>query len=125
MSEIVYPEESYAITGACFNVYKEMGCGFLERVYQECLAIEFETQGIPFAAECELELFYRGRTLKKKYTPDFICYDKIIVEVKATSSLTDGDRAQTLNYLHATHFRLGILVNFGHHPGLQHERIVL
>jgi len=122
---VIYPEESYAIIGACFNVYNEKGCGFVEPVYQECMEIELEFQGIPFDAHREIRLEYRGRTLKQKYIPDFICHDKIIVELKAVSQLTDEHRAQVFNYLRATGMKLGILVNFGRYPELQYERIVL
>jgi GxxExxY protein len=125
MNKIVYEKESYAIIGACFNVYKAMGCGFLEPVYQECLDIEFEFQGIPFLSQQELKLKYRERELKQRYKPDFVCYDKIIVELKAVSKVTDEHRAQVLNYLYATGLKLGLLVNFGHYPKLEYERIVL
>ncbi|MDX1930098.1 MAG: GxxExxY protein [Pirellulaceae bacterium] len=125
MVEILYKDESYQIMGACFEVYKNRGSGFLEPVYQECLEIELELLGIPVKAKEELRLSYKGRVLKSKYIPDFICYDKIIIEVKAVKSLTDEHRAQVHNYLKATGFRLGLLVNFGHHPKLEYERIVL
>ncbi len=123
--ELIYAEDSYAIIGACFNVYNEKGCGFLEQVYQECLAIEFEYQKIPYVAQPKLTLSYRGRTLAHSYNPDFVCYDKIIVEIKAVSSLPDEHRAQVLNYLNATEFKLGLLVNFGSYPKMEYERIVL
>jgi len=123
MTEIVYKKESYAIIGACFEVYNEKGCGFLEPVYQECLAIEFQYQRIPAIAKPSLVLSYRGRILKQTYEPDYVCFEKIIVELKALSALADEHRAQLLNYLHATGFELGLLVNFGHYPGLQHGRI--
>jgi len=123
MTEIIYKKESYAIIGACFEIYNEKGCGFLEPVYQECLAIEFEYQRIPAIAKPSLVLSYRGRILKQTYEPDYVCFEKIIVELKAVSALADEHRAQRLNYLHATGFELGILVNFGHCPGLEHERI--
>ena len=122
---IVYKAESYAIIGACFEVYKEKGNGFLEPVYQECLDIEFGLQGIPYIARPTLDLAYKGRPLTKSYIPDFVCYDKIIVEIKAVRELADEHRAQVLNYLNATGYRLGLLVNFGHHPKLEHERLVL
>jgi GxxExxY protein len=102
-----------------------MGCGFLEPVYQECLEIEFEYQRIPFQAQQELKLSYRDRELEQKYKPDFVCYDKIIVELKAVSKLADEHRAQVLNYLSATGFKLGLLVNFGHYPKLEYERLIL
>jgi GxxExxY protein len=123
MTEIIYKNESYAIIGACFEVYNDKGCGFLEPVYQECLGIEFEHQRIPAFAKPSLTLSYRGRILKQTYEPDYVCFEKIIVELKAVSSLTDEHRAQLLNYLHATGFELGLLVNFGHYPGLEYERI--
>jgi GxxExxY protein len=123
MKDIVFKDESYAIIGACFEVYNGKGCGFLEPVYQECLQIEFEHQRIPAIAKPALTLSYRGRTLLQTYQADFVCYGKIIVELKATSALVDEHRAQLLNYLHATGFQLGLLVNFGHYPRLEHERI--
>ena len=125
MTEIIYKEESYKIIGACFEVYNEKGCGFLESVYQECLEIEFEHQNIPFGSQAELELWYRDRKLKQTYKVDFVCHGKIIVEIKAVSQLVDEHRAQLLNYLNATGFHLGLLVNFGHHPQLEYERIAL
>lgn len=125
MSKIIFPEESYAIMGACFNVYNAMGCGFLEPVYQECLEIEFEFQHIPFEPQKRLQLKYRGQTLKRTFKPDFICHDKIVIELKAVSKLVDEHRAQVLNYLNATGMKLGILINFGHYPKLEYDRIVL
>ena len=109
--------------GACFEVYNEKGCGFLESVYHECLAIEFEHQQIPAISKPALTLSHRDRTLVQRYSPDFICYQKIIVELKTVSRLIDEHRAQLLNYLHATGFELGLLVNFGHYPKLEYERI--
>src|SRR6266496_909628 len=123
MPEIIYKEQSYAIVGACFEVYNEKGCGFLEPVYQECLGIEFECQRIPAIAKPSLVLSYRGRVLLQTYQPGYVCLDKIILEIKAVSKLTDEHRAQLLNYLHAAGFELGLLVNFGHYPGLAYERI--
>ena len=124
-SKILYKEESYAIIGACFNVYKEKGNGFLEAVYQECLEIEFSFQEIPYETQKNLQLKYRGQVLKQTYKPDFICYNKIIVEIKALSKIVDEHRAQILNYLNGTEFKLGLLINFGHHPKLEYERFVL
>jgi GxxExxY protein len=121
---IVYPEESYAIMGACFEVYKEIGPGFLESVYQECLELEFQDRCIPYKIHILLAISFKGRLLKCKYTPDFICFDKIIIELKAVSTLIDEHRAQVHNYLRASGFKLGLLVNFSHYPGLQHQRIV-
>jgi GxxExxY protein len=123
MTEIIYKKESYAMIGACFEVYNEKGCGFLEPVYQECPAIELEYQLIPVIPKPSLTLSYRGRILTQSYAPDFVCFEKIIVELKAVSVLTDEHRAQLLNYLYATGFELGLLVNFGHYPKLEYERI--
>lgn len=125
MNELIYRDESYKIMGACFEVYKEKGCGFLEAVYQECLEMELTDQGVPFVAHLGLRLGYKGRQLKQTYTPDFICHDKIIVEIKAVSALTDEHRAQVHNYLKATGHRLGLLVDFGHYPKVESERIAL
>lgn len=125
MSEIIYREESYRIMGACFEVYKAKGSGFLEAVYQECLELEFGDQDIPFEAQPRLNLTYKERSLQQTYSSDFICYGKIIVEIKAVSSLTDEHRAQVHNYLRATGHRLGLLVNFGHFPKVESERIAL
>jgi len=120
--EIIYKEESYLIMGACFEVYRELGCGFLEAVYQECLEIEFTSQGIPFVPKAEIRLTYKDCGLNQKYFADFICMDKMIVEVKAVKELADAHRAQVHNYLKATGLRLALLVNFGHYPMLEHER---
>ena len=125
MSSIIHKLESFEIMGACFEVYKEKGSGFVESVYQECLEIELGLRNIPFKAQQELALTYKGRPLKSKFKPDFICYDKIVLEIKAVSGLTDEHRAQVQNYLRATQYRLGLLVNFGHHPLVESERIAV
>ena len=125
MSNIIHKLESFEIMGACFEVYKEKGSGFVESVYQECLEMEFGDRKIPFKAQVELTLTYKGRPLKSKFKPDFICHDKIVVELKAISALTDEHRAQVQNYLRATRMKLGLLVNFGHYPKLEYERIVV
>lgn len=125
MSSIIYKLESFEIMGACFEVYKEKGSGFVESVYQECLEMELGDRKIPFKAQVELALAYKGRPLKSKFKPDFICYDKIVVELKAVSRLTDEHRAQVQNYLRATGMKLALLVNFCHYPKLEYERIVL
>lgn len=124
-STILFKDESYKIQGAIFEVYREMGCGFLESVYQECLEHEFHTQNIPYKAQCPLALKYKSQLLNQFYIPDFICYGQIIVELKAQQDLTDDHRAQMLNYLKATGLRLGLLVNFGHYPRAIIERKVL
>jgi GxxExxY protein len=124
MTELLLKDESYRIMGACFEVYKEKGCGFVEPVYQECLEIELGLQELSFRAQQQLPLQYKGRPLKQIYIPDFICFDQIILEIKALSILCDEHRAQVHNYLKATGYRLGLLVNFGHHPQVEWERIV-
>jgi len=121
---IVFKDESYRIVGACFEVYKDKGNGFLEAVYQECLAIEFADQGLPFVERPRLRLDYKGRTLRQEYEPDFLCFGKIVVELKAAKALADEHRAQTINYLKATGMQLGLLVNFGHYPKVEYERFV-
>ncbi|MFH1006049.1 MAG: GxxExxY protein [Candidatus Latescibacterota bacterium] len=122
--EILFRDESYSIIGACFEVYREKGCGFLEAVYHECLEMELRLQGIPFESQPCLPLSYKGVPLTQTYQPDFVCYDKIILEIKAASEVTDIHRAQVHNYLKATGYRLGLLINFGHHPHLGRERII-
>jgi GxxExxY protein len=123
--KILYKEESYAIQGAIFEVYREMGCGFLEAVYQECLEREFSKRQIPFCSQNGLMLKYRGETLQQIFRPDFVCYDKVIVELKAIKDVDNDHRAQVFNYLKATGFGLGQLVNFGHYPRATVERIAL
>lgn len=122
--ELLFKDESYKILGACFEVYREKGCGFLEPVYQECLEIEFRLQGIPFEAQKSLALEYKNCPLRSTYQPDFICYGTIILELKAVTDLGDEHRAQVQNYLKATGLKLGLLVNFGHYPKVKAERIV-
>lgn len=122
---IVYKEESYKIVGAAFKVYNGLGPGFLEAVYQEALEIEFKRQGIPFEREKELKIHYAGVELKQTYKADFVCFGKIIVELKAVSELADAHRSQVYNYLHATGYKLGLLLNFGNSDELEKERIVL
>jgi GxxExxY protein len=125
MNELIHQEETYRILGACFEVYRNKGCGFLEAVFQECLEIEFRLQEIPAKAQVPMQLEYKGHPLKQHYIADFICYEKVIVELKAVSKLADEHRAQMQNYLHATGLRVGLLVNFGHFPKAEHERFVL
>jgi GxxExxY protein len=123
--EIVYREESYRVMGACFEVYREMGCGFLEPVYQECLELEFALQGLPFKSQAELMLSYKGRPLKQEYVPDFLLFDRIVLEIKAVKELANEHHAQVHNYLKATGYRLGLLVNFGSFPKVESARIVI
>ncbi len=121
--ELLFKEESYRIMGACFEVYREKGCGFLESVYQECLGIELGLQGIPFLAQKPFGLEYKSVQLHSVYQPDFVCFGRIIVELKAVKDLADENRAQVLNYLKTTRLSLGLLVNFGHYPKLKWARI--
>ena len=122
---IYYRQESFDIVGAAMHVYNTLGHGFLEAVYQEALEIELTKRGIPFESQKELRIVYEGQELKQTYKPDLICYDKIIVELKAVSSLDDSHRSQIYNYLHATGYKLGLLINFGYSDGLEYERKVL
>ena len=123
-AESIYKDESYAIIGACFAVYMDKGCGFHEPVYHECLEIELDLQGIPFLSKPPRTLQYRGRTLVQTFSSDFICYDKVILEIKAVSELIDEHRAQVLNYLSVAGCKLGLLVNFGHYPRMEYERLL-
>ena len=122
--EFPLSDETYRILGACFEVYNELGCGFLEAVYQECLAIEFGSAGIPFEQQKLLGLSYKGRTIEKSFVVDFVCFNEVLVEIKAVSRLTGEYRAQTLNYLHAGDFDIGLLINFGHFPKIEYQRLL-
>ena len=121
---IVLKEESYQVMGSCFEVYKEMGCGFLEAVYQECLELELTARGIGYQAQPTLKLSYKGRPLKQTFSPDFVCFDRVVLEIKAVKDLTDQMRAQVHNYLRVTGHQLGLLVNFAHYPQVEYDRIV-
>ena len=123
-NDILYKEECYKIIGACMEVHKELGPGFLEPVYQEALSLEFYIQGIQFEKEKDIRIVYKGKTLDKWYKADFLCFDKIIVELKAISELSNDHIAQLLNYLKATKLRVGLLVNFGS-PSLVYKRLIL
>ena len=123
--EFLYKEEAFRIRGAIFTVYRTMGAGFLEAVYQECLAIEFSRQGIAFDALKPLSLSYAGEPLRQTYVADFICYDRIIVELKTVRAIAPEHRAQVINYLRATDMKLGLLVNFGATPRVEIERFAL
>lgn len=125
MGDIIYKQESYIINGAIFEVYKELGHGFLEAVYQECLCKEFSRQKIPFTAQPELTIWYKDEPILHTYKPDFVCFEKIIIELKSVSELIPIHRAQVLNYLKITRMKLGLLVNFGSYPKVHIERIAL
>ena len=123
MSGDVRDPRTYAIIGAAMGVHRELDCGFLEAVYQEALAVEFEARGVPFEREVNLPFSYKGETLNTAYRADFICFDSVIVEVKAISKLGGTEQAQLINYLKATGHEVGLLLNFGA-QSLQHQRLV-
>ncbi|MCK9554325.1 GxxExxY protein [bacterium] len=123
-SEFIYKDEAYKILGACFDVYNEIGNGFLEAVYQECLKIEFHNFNIPFIEKPLLTIEYKGDKLNQKYEPDFICFNEIIVEIKAVKAIAEEHKAQIHNYLKATGNRLGFLINFGSYPKIEYQRII-
>jgi GxxExxY protein len=124
MSEFIYQEESYAIMGACFEVYKDKGCGFHEPVYHESLGIEMRLRNLPAISKPKLQLEYKGQRLETGFEPDYVCYGRIILELKTVAKLLDAHRAQVMNYLKSANMRLGLLVNFSHHPNLEWERII-
>jgi GxxExxY protein len=124
VKSLLYKEEVFAIQGAIFEVYRVIGCGFIEAVYQESLVKEFILRQIPFSAQTELTIFYKGEKLNQTFRPDFICYQKIIVELKAVKETGNEHRAQVMNYLKAADLRLGLLVNFGHFPKATVERVI-
>ena len=123
-NDLIYKDESYQIIGACLDVHNALGQGFLEAVYQEALAIEFTLRNIPFVRESRIQIDYKGHTLQKEYIADFICFDSIVIEVKALSQFKPEHTAQTLNYLKATECQLGLLVNFGE-ASFKQRRVVL
>ncbi|MEM1221608.1 MAG: GxxExxY protein [Verrucomicrobiota bacterium] len=123
VTDLILKDECFAIIGSCMRVHTEKGNGFLESVYQECLEIDFELEQIEFIAQAPLKLEYRGRELKQRYRPDFFLYNQIVLEIKAAKKLTDEYRSQVLNYLTATGYSLGLLVNFGAYGRLEWERI--
>ena len=124
MSKIIYEQKSYKIIGACIEVHKELGSGFLEGVYQEALEMEFENLGIPFEREKELLIYYKNRKLQKRYKSDFICYNQILIELKALNQLTSEHESQIINYLKVTNLKIGFLFNFGE-KSLKYKRFVL
>lgn len=123
MTEIIYKEESYKIIGTCMKVHAELGAGFLEAVYQEALEKEMIRLKIPFVREKKLKLYYNNEELKKYYKADFLCYDEIILEIKALDYVYAKANDQLRNYLKATNLRLGVLINFGQ-PSLSYKRIL-
>lgn len=125
MAELLYKDEVYAIAGAMFEVYKTLGTGYLEPVYQEALAVEFTSRGIPFEREYRLSIYYKDVKLEKWYAPDFVCFVQIILELKVLRKLGQIEVAQLLNYLKITKMWLGILANFGSTPRLEWNRYVV
>jgi GxxExxY protein len=123
--ELLLKEEVYSVIGAAIEVHKEMGPGFLEPVYQECLEFELAKRRVPFRPQADVKIRYKEHPLKKKYTADFIVNDKMIVEIKAENSLTPKDQSQLINYLKATRLKVGLLINFGSHGKLEWKRMVL
>jgi GxxExxY protein len=122
-NKILYKEESFAIIGACMKVHRSLGAGFLEAVYEEALEKEFQIQKIPFKRQVKLDLFYNNQKLKKQYRADFVCYDTIIIEIKAVSQIPVTFYAQLRNYLKCTNMELGMLINFGM-PSLTYKRMI-
>ncbi len=125
MAELILKEEVYAIAGAAMEVYYVLGTGFLEPVYQEALAIEFSRRGVPFVREKTLNMFYKDVKLEKRYCADFVCYDQIIVELKAMFRLTNIEESQLINYMRVTNLHVGALINFGSRPKLEWKRYVI
>lgn len=121
-TKILFKEESYKIIGACMEVHKKLGAGFLESVYAEALELEFKKMRIPYEREKKLIVYYDTQPMKKYFKADFVCYDSIIIELKATKFLTEADKRQTINNVKATQFKLGLLINFGS-PSLTYKRI--
>jgi len=121
--EQVRDPQTYAIIGAAMEVHRELGRGFLEAAYCQSLAIELATRAIPFAPQVPLVIRYKGQTLDCTYRADFICFDNVVVEVKALGQISGVERAQLINYLKATGFRIGLILNFGA-ESLQFERVV-
>lgn len=125
MAELLFKDEVYAIVGAAMEVYNHLGPGFLESVYQEAMEMESNDRKIPNKPQQEIHIKYKGKMLKKCYIGDLICYDKIIVEIKVVDHLSLRDEGQLLNYLKATGFQVGLLINFGSFPNLEWKRLIL
>ena len=123
MSDIILAKEYYDVKGACIEVHKRLGCGFLEKVYQDALEIELKLRGIPYEREKRIVIEYKGYTIDHDYIADFICYGSLIVELKAVRDLHDVHKAQVMNYLRATQLPVGMLVNFGE-KSLNDQRLV-
>jgi GxxExxY protein len=124
MTELIYKDEVFAIVGAAIEVHRVLGPGFLEAVYQEAMEIECATKKIPFSPQQIIQIQYKQHTLKKEYIADMVCFEKIIVEFKALDQLTGREESQVINYLKATGYKVGVLINFGSHPKLEWKRFV-
>jgi GxxExxY protein len=122
--DLLFKEECYQIVGCCMEVHKQLGGGFREAVYQEALEIEFIDHNLPFEREKKMKIKYKGQILRKKYFVDFLCFNEVIIELKAVSELTNNHKGQLFNYLKASEKRLGILVNFGTEK-LEYKRFIL
>ncbi|MFC3069063.1 GxxExxY protein [Phenylobacterium soli] len=122
---LVLEDETFAVRGAAFEVYRTLRDGFLEAVYQECLGLELASRSLPFVATPRLRLTYKGQQLTAAYVPDFVCFDRLIVELKAVRAIAPEHRAQVINYLKLTGFSVGLLMNFGAPGGVQIERFAL
>jgi GxxExxY protein len=120
--KIIFRDESFHLVGAAIEVHKHIGCGFTEPIYQEAFEEELRLRGIPFEREKVINVTYKGKVLSKSFRPDFVCYDKIIVELKAVSEFTDEHISQVYNYLKASGYKLGLLINFGT-TSLKYKRI--
>jgi GxxExxY protein len=123
--ELIFKEEVYAIVGAAIEVHRHLRSGFLEAVYQEAFEMELTTRGIPFVAQSEIQICYKGALLRKRYIADVICYGQILVELKVMERLTSEEEAQLLNYLNATGMKVGVMINFGDPGRLDWHRFVL
>jgi GxxExxY protein len=124
MAELIFKDEVYAIVGAAMDVYNELGCGFLESVYQEAMEIELVARQIPFQRQVPLRIQYKDCVLDKRFSADLICFSAVLVELKAAAALTGADECQLLNYLRATRLRVGLLINFGDAVELQWKRLI-
>jgi len=125
MSEFLYQKESYALIGAAMEVYNELGAGFLEVIYHDAMKIELETHGVPFASQKPLPVYYRGHLLPHEYVADLICYDRILLELKAAKDIHEVHLAQVMNYLKVTGLALGYVINFGSPKSLQWKRVLM
>jgi len=125
MSELLFKEEVYKIVAAAIDVHRELGSGFAEPVYQEALGIELRSRQIPFESQKQLRIYYKGQLLDKIYIADFVCFDSIIIELKALDAITGREECQILNYLKATKLRVGLLINFGVSGKLDWHRYVV